>query len=228
MECEYCNLWYHTACEKIKQSDYEMLVRLKAINQLHWYCKNCIPKCTEVIKLVAEMNERQKTLTKKVDMCTQKLERMATYEDEQFKEKTKQLIQQETKDTVSQSHNGEQFKEQTRRLIREESYELKQREARECNIIISNISGEEEASDEEDGSSDTDTVVQRATDHEKVTEMIHKILKLENVEIMEVKRLSKPDDDERPRLVWVKFGSRIQSRPDTKEPGYEIQNQTKE
>ena len=52
-----------------------------------------------MIKLVAEMNERQNTLTEKVDMCTQKLERMATYEDEQFKEKTKQLIQQETKDS---------------------------------------------------------------------------------------------------------------------------------
>ena len=35
MECEYCNLWYHTACEKIKHSDYEMLVRLISINQLH-------------------------------------------------------------------------------------------------------------------------------------------------------------------------------------------------
>ena len=34
MECEYCNLWYHTACEKIKHSDYEMLVRLIANNQL--------------------------------------------------------------------------------------------------------------------------------------------------------------------------------------------------
>ena len=89
MECEYCNLWYHTACEKIKHSDCEMLVRLKAINQLHWYCRNCNPKCTGVIKLVAEMNERQKTLTKEVDMYTQKLIRMATYEDEQFKEKNK-------------------------------------------------------------------------------------------------------------------------------------------
>ena len=73
---------------------------------------NCNPQCTEVIKLVAEMNERQKTLTKKVDMCTQKLIRMATYEDEQFKEKTKKLIQQEMKDTVS--YNDEQFKEQTK------------------------------------------------------------------------------------------------------------------
>ena len=88
-------------------------------------------------------------------------------------------------------------------------YELKQREARECNIIILNMSEEVEASDEEDGSSVTDTVVQRATDYEKVTEMIHK-LKLENVEITKVKRLSKPDDDERPRLVWVKLGSRVQ------------------
>ena len=101
---------------------------------------------------------------------------MTTYQDEQFKEKTKQVIQHEIKDTVS--HNDEQFKEQTRRLIREESYELKQREARECNIIISNVSEEEEASDEEEGSSDTYTVVQRATDHEKVTGMIHKIRKL--------------------------------------------------
>ena len=125
-----------------------MLVRLKANNQLHWYFKNCNSKCTEVIKLVAEMNERQKILTKKVDMCTQKLERMTTYQYEQFKQKTKQVIQQEIKDTVS--HNDEQFKEQTRRLIREESYELKQREDRECNIIISNVSEEEEASDEED------------------------------------------------------------------------------
>ena len=73
------------------------------------------------------------------------------------KKKTKQLIQQETKHTVS--HNDEQFKEQTRRLIRDESYELKQREARKCNIIISNMSEEEGASDEEDGNSETDTVV---------------------------------------------------------------------
>ena len=50
-----------------------MLVRLKANNQLHWYFKYCNSKCTEVIKLVAEMNERQNILTKKVDMCTQKL-----------------------------------------------------------------------------------------------------------------------------------------------------------
>ena len=34
MECEYCNLWYHTACEKIKHTDYEMLVRLIANDQL--------------------------------------------------------------------------------------------------------------------------------------------------------------------------------------------------
>ena len=56
----------------------------------------------------------------------------------------------------------------------------------------------------------TQTLVQRATDHEKVTGMIHKILKLGNVEITEVKRLSKHDDDKRPRLVWVKLGSRVQ------------------
>ena len=118
---------------------------------------------------------------------------MATYEDEQFKEKTKQLIQQETKYTVS--HNDEQFK----RLIREESYELKQREARECNIIIYNMSEEEEASDEEDGSSDTDT----STSHRS------RKSDRDDTQNTKVKRLPKPDDDERPRLVWVKLGSRV-------------------
>ena len=82
------------------------------------------------------------------------------------------------------------------------------------------MSEEEEASDEEDGSSDTDTVVQRATDHEKVTGMIHNILKLENVEIYHGSETTV--NTWRRWEATTSFGETGQQS--TKEPGYEKQN----
>ena len=46
-----------------KPPDYGKLTTLKSIDQLHWYCKSmCNPKCTDVLKLVAEIIESKKSL----------------------------------------------------------------------------------------------------------------------------------------------------------------------
>ena len=53
MECDYCKKGYHITCESINPADYDKLTTLKSIDQLHWYCNICNPKCTNVLKLVA-------------------------------------------------------------------------------------------------------------------------------------------------------------------------------
>ena len=73
MECDYCNKWYHITCESITSADYDKLTTLKYLHQLHWYCKRCNPKCTDVLKLVAEISEREKHWKNKYKYIVTKL-----------------------------------------------------------------------------------------------------------------------------------------------------------
>ena len=77
MECDYCNKWYHITCESIKSADYDKLTTLKSLDQLHWYCKRCNPKCTDVLKLVAEISEREKSLAEQVQIYIDKVASIA-------------------------------------------------------------------------------------------------------------------------------------------------------
>ena len=79
-------------CESIKPADYDKLTTLKSLDQLHWYCKRCNPKCTDVLKLVAEISEREKSLAEQVQIYSEKVDSIANYEDPSFLKKTKQLI----------------------------------------------------------------------------------------------------------------------------------------
>ena len=51
-------------------------------------------------------------------------------------------------------------------------------------------------------------VTEEDSDMTRVTDMIQNVLQLDDVEVMHVSRLPKPDSDERKRLVMVKLASR--------------------
>ena len=144
MECDFCKKWYHITCESIKPAYYDKLTTLKSIDQLHWYCKRCNPKCTDVLKLVAEISEREKSLAEQVQIYSDKVDIIAHYEDPTFLKKTKQLI-------------------------REETHEIRMRELRECNLILTNM-------EEDVCNNESRTVTEEDSDMTRVTDMIQNVL----------------------------------------------------
>ena len=95
------------------------------------------------------------------------------------------------------------FLNKTKQLIREETQEIRMRELRECNLIITNMV-------EEDRNTESGTATEEDSDMARVNDMIKNVLQLDDVEVTHVSRLPKPDSDERKRLVMVKLASREQ------------------
>ena len=77
------------------------------------------------------------------------------------------------------------------------------RELRECNLILTNM-------EEEVCNNESRTVTEEDSDMTRVTDMIQNVLQLDDVEVMHVSLLPKPDSDDRKRLVMVKLASREQ------------------
>ena len=130
------------------------------------------------LKLVAEISEREKSLAEQVQIYSDKVDSIANYEDPTFLKKTQQLI-------------------------REETHEIRMRELRECNLILTNM-------EEEVCNNESRTVTEEDSDMTRATDMIQNVLQLDDVEVMHVSRLPKPDSDERKRLAMVKLASREQ------------------
>ncbi|KAK3886106.1 hypothetical protein Pcinc_009683 [Petrolisthes cinctipes] len=81
---------------------------------IHWFCSGCDNKAIDVLKLVNNLKESNAKLHSKVD------------------DMEEQLIN-------IKNMKSEKFKEETRNMIREELYEAKDREGRECNLVIKGI-----------------------------------------------------------------------------------------
>ena len=115
---------------------YKTIYFLKRIGVLH------NPKCTDVLKLVADISQREKSLAEQVQIYSDKVDSIENYEDPTFLNKTKQLIREETR-------------------------EIRMRELRECNLILTNM-------EEEDRNNESGTATEEDSDMARVNDMIKK------------------------------------------------------
>ena len=64
LQCEVCNMWYHTKCQKISD---DMLNFLEKNEGTHWYCKTCNKSMANVLQTLAKMQNRQDKLEKEIN-----------------------------------------------------------------------------------------------------------------------------------------------------------------
>ena len=64
VECEICQLWYHTRCEKINDGTYKIL---QEDNGIHWYCEGCNKGIAKVLLALANLQKRQDKVEETLD-----------------------------------------------------------------------------------------------------------------------------------------------------------------
>ena len=55
LQCELCEMWFHSACEGIDDEVYKVLCKSESV---HWFCKKCNTGVTEMLKSIGKMMDR--------------------------------------------------------------------------------------------------------------------------------------------------------------------------
>jgi len=55
LQCEFCDVWTHAACEGITEEVYKVLSRCEGA---HWFCKKCNIGAMKMLKAVGKLDER--------------------------------------------------------------------------------------------------------------------------------------------------------------------------
>ena len=158
LQCDYCDRWYHPECEDLTDSEYEMM----RAPRFKFFCKPCNEQATGILKFLNEVKTKQDNMDKRLKSCEQQLEKCNTF-------------QTNVEDNL---HNW----------VRDEVYEVKERESKANNLVITNL--EETQGDEEE---DTAQVLSKFLDE---------ALDIKDAEIKEARRIpNPPDKEDQPRLI---------------------------
>lgn len=63
IQCEVCEGWFHIGCQGIPMEVYPFL----RIEGLHWYCRGCNSKFSELLKSVVKLQESQTTMQNQIE-----------------------------------------------------------------------------------------------------------------------------------------------------------------
>jgi PHD-finger len=58
LQCEVCDFWYHSKCQKIDDDTYKLLSS-GANNAIHWYCTSCNKGVAKLLQAMSKMQARQ-------------------------------------------------------------------------------------------------------------------------------------------------------------------------
>lgn len=172
--CEYCAFWFHVKCEGISDEVYKFLNG--GGDQVHWFCKGCNNKALDVMKLVQGLKERNDELEAKLEEVSNQVNEIALVKGS--------------------------FADKIREISREEVHEAREKELRECNVVISNVK-------EPDLGAAGDPDQASLADGRTVDQLIHGVLGASDVNIVSTTRVPKfkRQGDTYNRKLVVKLGS---------------------
>ena len=209
--CERCILWMCMSCAGILS---EAKFAILKEDDMTWFCTPCRGlavqaaqtdklieyRCRHYMTIALDeihrvKNELKKDIRAVSTSVTQIVEDIDTLK--------RDMKDHQDKVNSTANYQDPTFLNKTKQLIREETQEIRMRELRECNLILTNM-------EEEDRNTESGTATEEDSDMARVNDMIKNVLQLDDVEVTHVSRLPKPDSDERKRLVMVKLASREQ------------------
>lgn len=204
MECEYCDKYFCLQCLKMEVEEYDHHIRSSGM----WFCKGCVPKVQEVIKIEKEIEERCNLHYKKFnDRCEQiekqVLEKCNKEDVEKIvDEKINKIVEEKVKTMDKDQTEVKKIVENVvidivDDKIAENEKDIADRQSREKSIILFNLSEPE-----------TNVITERnKTDSEAVNNIL-KELNMETEEPFQVDKVmrlgskhSKPEDNPRPLKI---------------------------
>ena len=182
IKCDYCNKWYHKDCEKISEEEYDLLKSPR----FPWYCTICYPKAMDVVKFIGSIREEHEQMKKRLENAEKKLEKL-------------DQVETEVKDITDNFTTK----------VKESIHELKQRDDKAKNIVVSNMPERPSSSDTEDEEEgDTDP----GEDTKKlVNELIKEGMGLKDVKVIKAKRIpEKRTEGGKPRIIVAELREKEQ------------------
>ena len=167
IECEFCERWYHRACQKVSIKFYEAIVEDSRTGSgiIHWYCNSsCNMFAKKVMGSMFSLRKDLDSVIGAVDSMDKRLGKVETGEiSEQFTEKIRQIAREENKEervneqierleNLRETLEGsaeENLSDRCKQLqsvskfmddkAKEQQRELEDRERRQRNLIIFDI-----------------------------------------------------------------------------------------
>ena len=145
-------MWFHIKCEGITDEIYKCLN--VGGDQVHWYCKSCNNKALDAMKLIQGFKEKIDVFEARIDSFTSQVENLTLMKGS--------------------------FAEKLREMINEEVDEIKEKDMRKCNVVLSNIP---EQTEHEDNVETTVNVP------DTVKELVHSVLRADDIQIISTNRV---------------------------------------
>ena len=144
LNCEICDLWYHSTCADITNEVYEFLVQNASspTSTIHWYCEGCNRGVLNVVKTMSHIQQEQAKVKGRLDNLESAMGEIIA---EVATLKTKDRSREKTE--IEHSTVNHTVKEMTDRA------------AREANFIIFEVPESEGATSEEKISEDKNIVL---------------------------------------------------------------------
>ena len=131
LQCDSCKSWYHAKCQNVSDNDYEIMDSLPA-DLLNWFCHNCKPSVSKLLKVVTDISDRCDTIESNVAALDTRVTELETKDNE-------------SSDTMRDLVQGE-----CKKLL----FEERDKTRRKSNIIIRGLS--EPTNDNDQGKIDED------------------------------------------------------------------------
>lgn len=148
LQCELCEIWYHTSCEKIDDGTYECILKdsERANPLLHWYCsKKCNIIATKFLGGMARLEKRVDDITQRVDQVDSRVQSIEeeipklldTKTEEQMakiESKIPGMLETQTKQQITEIEN--KIPGMLKSKAKEQMAEIENRAWRKTNLIM--------------------------------------------------------------------------------------------
>src|SRR5271156_1313686 len=108
LECEVCELWFHSKCQKVSDDAYQCLSNNPT---MHWYCSGCNKGVAKILQALAKVQAKQEKLEKDLNECQVQIK--------SFKEDVKAIRNEVSAIVVMAKATDDNLKDQVK-VIRDE------------------------------------------------------------------------------------------------------------
>ena len=75
LQCEFCELWYHSGCQNLSDDAYSFMSEFETI---HWYCLTCNKHVGDILKQIKDVNTQQDKFEVELNKVKDELVEMQT------------------------------------------------------------------------------------------------------------------------------------------------------
>ncbi|KAK4313606.1 hypothetical protein Pmani_015061 [Petrolisthes manimaculis] len=164
LQCELCDWWYHTGCQKVVIEEYNMYKEQKV--KAKWFCHKCNTYFKNLKKVNKDMKDENIALKmayndkEEENLALRRTNKITEEENIILKEDNKQLINQIRSLEDRMDNLKVQLKKEIIEEIYEEFEEREMKEKKKNNLIIFNIEETEYPSRQEKIQKELDTCIQ--------------------------------------------------------------------